>query len=325
MRFRRHQIHAMRVLTVATRGGALALAQTKIVADALRKIYPDIKVEINKVTTTGDRDRRTALWDLKTSGFFTSRVEDVLLAAEADLAVHSFKDLPTRPREGLSITAICDRQFAEDCLVAREPVGSIEQLPASAKIGTSSLRRAVQLRRLRQGLEPVPIRGNVHTRIRKLDKGDSFGSAQDRFDAVILARAGVERIGLGEKISFSFDPRLFIPAPAQGALAVQTRSDDAETNRLVAAIDDARVRAITYAERQVLVTMQCGCRAPVGAFANIDGDEIEIHAFISDPQGENFFRRQIVGPAVKAQALAKQLAQELLQDGGRKILESQNI
>jgi len=310
----------MRVLTVATRGGELALAQAEIVADALRRIYPDIEVKIKKVTTKGDQDRRTVLWDLKTSGFFTSRVEDVLLAAEADLAVHSFKDLPTRLREGLSIAAVCDRQFAEDCLVAREPVSSIEQLPASAKIGTSSLRRAVQLRRLRKGLEPVPIRGNVQTRIRKLDKGDSFGSAQDRFDAVILARAGVERIGLGEKISFCFDPRQFIPAPAQGALAIQTRSDDAETSRLVAAIDDAKFRTITFAERQVLVTMQCGCRAPVGAFAEITGEDIKICAFISDLQGEDFIRREIVGPAVKAQALGKQLAQELLQDGGRKIL-----
>ena len=315
----------MGVLTVATRGGELALAQAEIVADALRRIYPDIEVKIKKVTTKGDQDRRTVLWDLKTSGFFTSRVEDVLLAAQADLAVHSFKDLPTRPREGLSITAVCDRQFAEDCLVAREPVSSIEQLPASAKIGTSSLRRAVQLRRLRKGLEPVPIRGNVQTRIRKLDKGDSFGSAQDRFDAVILARAGVERIGLGEKISFCFDPRQFIPAPAQGALAIQTRSDDAETSRLVAAIDDAKFRTITFAERQVLVTMQCGCRAPVGAFAEITGEDIKICAFISDLQGKNFIRREIAGPAGEAQALGKQLAQELLQDGGRKILESQNI
>jgi hydroxymethylbilane synthase len=310
----------MKILTVATRGGQLAIVQTKIVTAALRRLCPDIKIEIKTVATRGDRDRRTALWDLKDSGFFTSQVEDALLAVEADFAVHSFKDLPTRPREGLTIAAVCDRQFAEDCLVAREPVSSIKQLPDSARIGTSSLRRAVQLKQLRKDLQPMPIRGNVQTRLRKVDKGESFGSTQDRFDAVILARAGLERLGLGDKISFCFDPRQFIPAPAQGALAVQTRSDDAQTRKLVAAIDNAKARIITFAERQILVTMQCGCHAPVGAFANIVGDNIEICAFISDLQGENLVRREIVGPASKGQVFAEQIAQELLQGGGREIL-----
>jgi hydroxymethylbilane synthase len=302
----------MKILTVATRGGALAIAQTKIVNAGLQRIYPDLKIEIKTVATRGDRDRRTALWDLKDSGFFTSQVEDALLAGEADLAVHSFKDLPTRLREGLTIAAVCDRAFPEDCLVSPNPISAIEQLGNSAKIGTSSLRRAVQIRRLRKDLEPVPIRGNVQTRIRKLDKGE--------FDAVILARAGLERLALGDKISFCFDPRNFIPAPAQGALAVQTRETDIEIGKVVAAIDDEKVRMVTFAERQVLATMQCGCHAPVGAFANIVGDNIEICAFISDLQGENLVRREIVGPASKGQALAEQLAQELLQDGGREIL-----
>jgi hydroxymethylbilane synthase len=302
----------MKILTVATRDGALALAQTKIVSAALQRLCLDIKIEIKIVATTGDRDRRTALWDLKDSGFFTSQIEDALLTGEADLAVHSFKDLPTRSREGLTITAVCDRRFAEDCLVGREHVTSIEQMAELAKIGTSSLRRAVQIRRLRPDLQAVPVRGNVQTRLRKLDKGD--------FDAVILARAGVERIGMGDKISFCFDPRQFIPAPAQGALAVQARSDDVKTAKLVAAIDDKKVRMVTFAERQVLVTMQCGCHAPVGAYANIVGDNMEICAFISDLQGERFVRREIVGPALKGQGLAEQLAQELLQDGGGEIL-----
>jgi hydroxymethylbilane synthase len=297
---------------VAARGGALAIAQTEIVNAGLQRIYPELKIEIKTVATRGDRDRRTALWDLKDSGFFTSQVEDALLAGEADLAVHSFKDLPTRLREGLTIAAVCDRAFPEDCLVSPNPISAIEQLGNSAKIGTSSLRRAVQIRRLRKDLEPVPIRGNVQTRIRKLDKGE--------FDAVILARAGLERLGLGGKISFCFDARNFIPAPAQGALAVQTRETDIEIGKVVTAIDDEKVRMVTFAERQVLATMQCGCHAPVGAFANIVGDNIEICAFISDLEGENLVRREIVGPASKGQALAEELAQELLQDGGREIL-----
>jgi len=303
----------MSVLTVATRGGALAIAQTRIIIDRLKKIHPELQFRIKKITTEGDRDKKTTLWQLKTSGFFTSQVEDVLLAGEADLAVHSFKDLPTQQREGLSIAAVCDRQFAEDCILSAEVVGSIEQLKASAKVGTSSLRRAAQLKRLRQDLEPMPIRGNVTTRIRLLE--------EEKFDAIILARAGVERLGLAEKISFCFDPRDFIPAPAQGALAVQTRADDTATNRLIAAIDDKKARAVTFAERQILVTMRCGCHAPAGAFAGIDQNNIKICAFVSDCEGRDFIRREITSPAEQAKESAEKLAKELLEAGGGEILE----
>lgn len=303
-----------KVFTVATRGGELAIIQTEIVTDALKRIYPDIEFQILKVTTKGDRDRRTALWSLKDSGFFTSQVEDALLAGKADLAVHSFKDLPTQQRKELTIAVVCDRRFAEDCLIATGDVGSIEQLPPSARIGTSSLRRVAQLKRLRPDLEVIPIRGNVKTRLRRLDKGEA--------DAVILARAGIERLGLGQKISFSFDPQQFIPAPAQGALTVQTRTDDAATNKLIAAINDEDAKMTSFAERQVLVTMRCGCHAPVGAFARIAGSNIEIHAFISDVEGKSFIIRQITGPTAQALTLAQQLANDLLSSGGKEILAS---
>ena len=302
-----------KLLTVATRGGKLAIAQTGIVISALKKIYPALQIETKKITTTGDRDRRTALWNLRDSGFFTSQVEDALLTSDADFAVHSFKDLPARPREGLTIAAVCERQFAEDCLIATDPADSIEQLRASAKIGTSSLRRAAQLKHLREDLEPTSIRGNVLTRVRRLEEG--------KFDAIILARAGIERLGLAKKISFCFDTEQFIPAPAQGALAVQTRTDDIVTTRLVAALNDKNASTLTFAERQVLVTMQCGCHTPVGAFAKIDGDDMEITAFISDLQGQNFIRRRIKGPAAQAGKLAEQLANQLLHAGGTEILD----
>jgi len=305
-----------KVLTVATRGGELAIAQTEIVTGALKKVYPDIQFKIKKVTTGGDHDRRTALWELKDSGFFTSQLENALLAGEADFAVHSFKDLPTRQQDGLTVAAVCDRQFTEDCLIAANSVRSIEQLPHSAKIGTSSLRRVAQLKRLRANLNVIPIRGNVKTRIKKLDKGD--------VDAIVLARAGVERLGLGHRIAFCFDPTEFIPAPAQGALAIQTRSDDVTTRKIVAAIDDRQARVAGFAERQVLVTMQCGCHAPVGAFAKITGSDIKIHAFISDLQGRNFIERQIAGPTKKSNKLAEQIANDLLSSGGKEILQSQN-
>ncbi|MBA7616401.1 Porphobilinogen deaminase [subsurface metagenome] len=302
-----------KLLTVATRGGRLAIAQTGIVISALKKIYPALQIETKKITTTGDRDRRTALWNLKDTGFFTSQVEDTLLAGEADFAVHSLKDLPTRSREGLTIAAVCERQFAEDCLIAADSANSIDQLRASAKIGTSSLRRAAQLKHLRADLKPTSIRGNVLTRVRRLEEG--------KFDAIILARAGIERLGLAAKISFCFNPMQFIPAPAQGALVIQTRTDDIATGELVAALNDKKASTITFAERQVLTTMQCGCHAPVGAFAEIDGDDIEICAFISDLQGKNFIRRRIKGPAAQAGKLAEKIANDLLSSGGKKILD----
>jgi len=304
----------MKVLTVATRSSDLALAQTKLVISKLKIIYPDIKIKIKKITTTGDRDNRTALWELKTSGFFTSQIEDALLAGVADFAVHSFKDLPTHPRDGLTIAAVCERQFAQDCLIASELAVSIETLKPQAKIGTSSLRRMVQIKRLRPDAKLSPIRGNVTTRIRRLTEG--------KFDAIILAQAGIERLGLAEKITISFNPTQFIPAPAQGALAVQTRCDDAATNKFISAIDDQKTRITTFAERQILVTMKCGCHAPVGAFAEITGDNIEIYAFISDLEGKIFLNRRTKGPTAQAITLAEKLANELLSAGGNKILQS---
>ena len=306
----------MNVLTVATRGGKLAIAQTWIVIAALKKIYPDIQINIKEITTKGDRDKRTALWELKDSGFFTSKLEEALLVGQADLAVHSFKDLPVHQHEGLTIAAVCCRQFAEDCLLTTVAAcAESANLPLkkhAAKIGTSSLRRAVQIKRLRADLQVLPIRGNVQTRIKQLTKGE--------FDAIILARAGVERLGLRKKISFCFNPEQFIPAPAQGALAVQTRTDDTITTKLIAAVDDRKARTTAFAERQILRTMQCGCHAPVGAFAKITGDDIIIDAFISDLEGENFIKRRITGHAVNADKLAERLANNLLEAGGRQIL-----
>ena len=303
----------MKTLICATRGGRLALAQTQTVCSMLKDIHPGLEIEIKTITTTGDRDRRTALWTLKDTGFFTSQLEDALLISEADFAVHSFKDLPTRYRSGLTVAAVCRRQFPQDCLLAAGSVTSIDKLPDGAKVGTSSLRRAAQLRHIRPDLRPADIRGNVLTRIKRLEQG--------KFDAIVLARAGLERLNLTDKISFCFEPSEFIPAPAQGALAVQTRSDDTVTCNLIAAIDDGNNRTTTSAERKILTTMRCGCHAPVGAYANIDGDKIEITAFISNVDGTNFIRRQTSGPISDAEQLAEKIANDLLSSGGKKILD----
>ena len=303
----------MDVLTVATRRGQLALAQTKTVIGALKRQHPDVEVRIKEITSEGDRDRRTVLWQLKDAGFFTSRLEEVLLAGEADFAVHSFKDLPTRQRAGLTVAAVYDRQFTEDCVVARQAAGSIEELTASAKVGTSSLRRIAQLGHLRPDLFCVPIRGNVETRLRKLHR--------EGLDAVMLARAGLERLNLADRISFSFDPVQFVPAAAQGALAIQSRSSDPAVTEILKTIDDERARALTTAERQVLVTMQCGCHAPVGAHAQWSGEEIAITAFIADSKGRQFIRRQLTGPASDPEELGRRIGEQLLEAGGRQILD----
>ena len=164
-----------KTLIIATRTGSLAMAQTQIVVSAIQKLYPALALCIKKIASQGDKDRRTALWELKETGFFTSLLEDALLAKEADIAVHSYKDLPTAIRDGLTIGAVLDLKFPEDCLVTASPIKSLDELPKEAIVGTSSLRRTVQLKRLRNDLQCVPIRGNVTTRLKKLEQGDLFG------------------------------------------------------------------------------------------------------------------------------------------------------
>ncbi len=304
----------MKTLTVATRRGTLALAQTRMVIAAVKARHRDIDIEIKEVTSAGDRDRSTVLWNLKDTGFFTSRLEDVLVAGEADFAVHSFKDLPTRQREGLTIAAVYGRDFPQDCVVAREPVASLDAFPAGTRIGTSSLRRVAQLRHLRSDIQPVPIRGNVQTRLRKLREGG--------FDALVLARAGLERLGLAEHIVFTFDPHQFIPAPAQGALAIQTRVADATTNEILASIDQTQARTVTDAERQVLVTLKCGCHTPVGAYAECTSDTLTLEAFIADTDGATLLRTRAAGAVSQAHRVGEEAARELLAAGGQDILDT---
>ncbi|RKY12054.1 MAG: hydroxymethylbilane synthase [Planctomycetota bacterium] len=304
----------MRTFFVATRGSRLALAQTGIVIEALKKVYPDVNFEIKRITTRGDKETKTALWQLSGFGFFTKQVEEALLAGEADIAVHSFKDMPTEQTEGLTIAAVCERFFPQDCVVSAQPVRSLDDFGPGAKIGTSSFRRIALVKHLRSDLETTAIRGNVETRISKGESGQA--------DAVILARAGLERFGLADKIAFSFDPLEFIPAPAQGALAVQTRADNPETIKIVSSIDHAPTRLVVSAERRVLTRLHPGCHAPVGVFAKITGSDIMITAFVADIEGKVFLHSQIRGPVAESNRLADKLANELIKDGAAQLLES---
>ncbi|MHC4759675.1 MAG: hydroxymethylbilane synthase [Planctomycetota bacterium] len=291
-----------RTITLATRAGDLAITQSNIIAELLKTKHPDIKIEIKTITSKGDIDRKTTLWKLKTTGFFTSKLEEALIDKQTDIAVHSFKDLPTQTSPALTVAAVCDRQFTEDCFITSKKIKNINELPKNVSVGTSSLRRIVQLKRLRPDLCVVSIRGNVPTRIKKVDEG--------KYDAVVLARAGIERL------------RLSNPAPAQGAIAVQTRKDDKNTCDIVSQIDDEQARIVSLTERQILVATKCGCHAPVGAFAQIKGTQISIKAFIADQKGETFLSDQVTGPLDSALNLSEQLADKLLNSGGKEILEN---
>jgi hydroxymethylbilane synthase len=218
--------------------------------------------------------------------------------------VHSLKDLPTRQADGLVIAAVMDRAFPEDCLVCNGPANGIQDLPSGIRIGTSSLRRAAQVSSIRPDLQVIPIRGNVETRLARLDSG--------QVEAVLLARAGLERLGLAYRITTILDPRRFIPAPGQGALAVQVRSDDQATYQIASAIDDAKTRLLVEIERQVLVYTGCGCHAPLGAFAQIIEDTLHLYGFMADPQGKNPILARLTGRLDRPFALARQLANELL-------------
>jgi hydroxymethylbilane synthase len=303
----------MRIFTAATRASHLALAQTQLIIDDIKRLRPDVEIAIRQISTTGDQDTSTALWKLEGTGFFTSQIEAAVLNSEADFAVHSFKDLPTCISDGLAIAALCRREYVEDVLVTGKSIRSIKDLPIGAKVGTSSLRRRAQLKHIRPDIEIVTIRGNVETRIKKVDAGEA--------DAVILARAGIERLGLGGRINEVLDTAQFLPAPGQGTLAIQTRAADAEAIEMIAAIDDENSRISSLAEREILAIMEGGCHAPIGAFAKIEGQEIEIFAFVSDLDGDCYIRRAIKGKVGNWRMLALGLADELLAAGGRKILD----
>ncbi len=303
----------MKSVRIAGRASKLALIQTDIVRKLLENLSSDIECSIVKITTKGDRDKSDFLYQAESRGLFTSEVENALLDGRADLAVHSLKDLPTLPREGLIVAAIPKRESAADALVAKDKVSSIEQLPRGAKVGTSSLRRIAQIKLLRDDIECVPLRGNVETRIRKVTEG--------RVDAIVIACAGINRLSLTNKISAVLPPREFIPAPAQGALAVQIRADDKELAGLVRQIDDEKTRIAVETERCVLETIHGGCSVPLGVYSQINGDIITTDAILCDLDGKNFVKRSITSSLAEAKTSARQLAQQLLINGGKHIID----
>jgi hydroxymethylbilane synthase len=303
----------MRRIRIASRASKLALAQVNIVKEALEKLFDDIGVSIVTISTKGDRDKSDFLYKSESVGFFTSEVEKAVLDGRADLAVHSLKDLPTADTPRLVVAAIPKREAVADALVASGPAASIKDLPAGATVGTSSLRRIAQLNRLRNDLKCVPLRGNVETRVRKATEG--------KVNAAIVACAGLNRLGLADKISAVLAPEQFITAPGQGALAVQVREKDTELIDLAGQLDDEPTRIATEAERSVLASMQGGCSIPLGVYARIAEEQLEIDAMIADVKGEKYVRRSKTTCLEAAKSCARELANELLEAGGREILQ----
>ncbi len=303
----------MRPLKIASRGSKLAMIQSNYIREMLEKLVSGIDISIVKISTKGDSDKSDFLYKVDSKGFFSSEVEKAVLDGRVDLAVHSFKDLPTTCTQGLVVAAVPKRESVADALITSGQAASITTLPFGATVGTSSLRRIAQLRRLRDDIKCVPLRGNVETRVSKVALG--------KIDAAIVACAGLNRLGLADKITAILPPEEFLPAPAQGALAVQIRIDDNELAGLVSQLDDKYARITAETERYILTAMHGGCSIPLGAYCQIHGETITIDAMISDVEGKKYIKRSKTGRIDKVKTCAEELAQEMLDAGGWEILE----
>jgi hydroxymethylbilane synthase len=301
-------------IRVGTRRSLLARTQSETVAAALRAAL-DRDVVLVEVTTEGDVSS-APLASLGGTGVFVSALRDALLRGEVDLAVHSLKDLPTTPDERITLAAVPLREDPRDVVVARDGL-TLGELPAGARIGTGSPRRAAQLRALGLGFDVVGIRGNVDTRIGKVASGE--------VDAVVLARAGIARLDRLDEVTEVLDPLQMLPAPGQGALAVECRAGDPLGDEVRGAVDDPRTRAAVTAERAVLATLEAGCAAPVGALAEIaegdDGDELWLRAVALSPDGAVAVRRSATGLPDEAEKVGRTLAEEMLDDGASTLVE----
>lgn len=302
-------------LRLGTRRSPLATGQSQHVADALTAATGRA-VELVTITTKGDVTS-APLHTLGGQGVFTSALRDALLAGTVDFAVHSLKDLPTAPAEGLVVAAIPPRVDPRDALVARDGL-TLGELPTGARVGTGSLRRGAQLKALGLGLEIAPIRGNVESRLARVTDGE--------LDAVILAAAGLTRLGWGERITELLDPIQMLPAPGQGALAVECVSDNSEIVDLVSGLDDHYSRTCVEAERALLAELEAGCSSPVGALAEVveveDGLELSLRATVTAHDGSDAIRRSAVGPLTDAVGIGERLARLMLEDGATELMGS---
>ena len=299
-------------IVIGTRSSKLALWQADYVEAKLRERYPELHVVQKRMTTKGDRVLDAPLAKIGGKGLFTKELEQAMLEGEIDIAVHSLKDMPTELPAGLVLAAVTERFDPGDAVVSPR-YRKLASLPQGAKVGTSSLRRRAQLLAERPDLEIVSLRGNVNTRLRKLEEGD--------FDAIILAVAGLRRLGFGDRITEILPREICLPAVGQGALAIEARADDAAALEKIAFLDDEATRTATRAERAFLARVEGGCQVPVGVYAEAAGAALEIEAVIASIDGERLYRKKRAGSAAEAEKIGRALAEDLLDMGGERILQ----
>jgi hydroxymethylbilane synthase len=302
----------MKVLRIGTRGSALALAQTSIIAEKIRKRHPDLRLEIVRIKTTGDKMKDVAPAKIGGKGVFVKEIEDALLKKEVHCAVHSLKDVPAQIPEGLEIDIVPEREDARDVLISKGN-RKLEDYPDGATIGTGSLRRGIQLRNRMRGIQIVPIRGNLDTRIRKIE--------QDGLDGIIVAAAGINRMGWTDRVSQYLPVEVMLPAVGQGALGIESRRDDAETKALLAFLDHEDTRTAVMAERAFLRVFGGGCQLPLAAYARRMNEKMVLVAMVGSIDGSVIIKDQIVASVSKCEAAGKELAEGIMAKGGREIMD----
>ena len=300
------------VVKVGTRGSALALRQTELVLANLRPLFPELHFRVNTVRTQGDANSAAPLVGMGL-GVFVKEIEQQLLSGQLDLAVHSLKDLPTQLPDGLELGALLERQDPRDVLVNRWGC-SLAQLPAGARIGTSSPRRAAQLRDCNPQVQVLPVRGNVETRLAK--------AQSDEYDGVVLAAAGLVRLGLTERVSEYLSLDEFVPPPGQGVLAVEMRSEDQRIREILARVDHSASRSAATAERGFLEQLGGGCQLPVGSYAQAEGKALQLRVFLATIEGGSVFRGEFSGSIDAPYQLARDAYRTLLEQGSSDLVEA---
>lgn len=302
---------SMNRLRIATRKSPLALWQAEHVQARLQAMHPGLQVELVTMSTRGDRILDSPLSKIGGKGLFVKELEQGMLEGDADIAVHSMKDVPAEFPYGLMLGAILEREDPQDAFVS-ERFQSVAALPQGARVGTSSLRRQCQLRAQRPDLQILDLRGNVGTRLAKLEAGD--------YAAIILACAGLKRLGLGARITCALSPEEMLPAIAQGVIGIECRADDLDTRALIDPLNDAATRHRTLAERAMNAALAGGCQAPVAGYSELDNGILHLRGLVGRPDGSEMIRGEITGPAADAEQLGQQLAADLLARGARPIL-----
>jgi hydroxymethylbilane synthase len=304
----------LRALRIGTRGSALALWQARSIARALRE-STGIEPEIVIIKTSGDKFQQTSFSQIGTKGVFIKELEDALLEERIDLAVHSMKDVPTEMPEGLTIAAIGKREDVRDALLSANGA-TLASLPQGARVGTSSLRRQSQLLLARRDLRILELRGNVDTRIEKLKRGD--------YDAIVLAKAGLDRLGLSTNISEVLPPEVSLPAAGQGAIGIEARAADAATLRVLTTLDDAETRSAVTAERSALAGLGGGCQVPIGAWGRVENGKLLLDVAVLSANGTQRMWEKDSGLPAEAEAIGKRVAQKLREGGAAALLERES-